>query len=294
MSVRNFSLAAVFTEDWPAGDADGSPTALPFSHSDLQRRYEIEDLLFHALKEDSFIVYYQPLFNVKSGTFTEAEALLRLRDPKGGFIPPDEFIPIAEQCGLITDIGCAVLDRAAGYAHSLLQAGMNLDSISVNVSVVQLVQKNAVDRLMDTIRKNDLSPHHILLEVTESTIISNYKLIAEKIQQMSDAGVQFALDDFGTGYSNLAHIIGLPFDSVKIDKSLIWDAVKSYRCNVMIRELIQIFKDIDLSVTAEGIENEQQDLFVRECGCNKIQGFRYACPMCAEDVKNYFSKANHA
>lgn len=250
----------------------------------------IEDLLDHALKGNSFEIYYQPLYTICDGSFTEAEALLRLKGPDGVYIPPDRFIPVAERSGQIIDIGCMVLERVCNYIRYLLSCRIDIETISVNLSVVQLLGEDSVRRLMQIIRGSGISPNRILFEVTESVLISNYAQIAERIREMSSLGIQFALDDFGTGYSNIANVADLPFDVVKIDKSLIWDSMKNRRCNIMIRNLTRTFKNINLVVTAEGVETAEHDSFVRLCGCDKIQGFRYARPMPVSRAADYFGR----
>ena len=274
----------------PARRGDSGPTVLPAVPKDPRRKSELEQLMRCALTDGSFLIYYQPHYNVRDGNFTEAEALLRLRGTDGAFIPPDEFIPVAEQSGLITEIGSAVLDGVCKYIRSMLRCAADIDTISVNLSVVQLMQDNIVSRLMDIIRGNGISPNRILLEVTESTLVSNYEQVGDRIREMSAEGVQFAVDDFGTGYSNITHVIDLPFDVVKLDKSLVWDSLRNRKCNIMIRELTKTFKDISLGVTAEGVETAAHDEFVRQCGCDKIQGFRYARPMPVSQVGDYFGR----
>ena len=274
----------------PARKGDSGPAVLPAVPEDPRRERELEDLLRRALAGNGFQIYYQPLYNVRDGNFTEAEALLRLRDDGGSFVSPEEFIPVAEQSGLITEIGAAVLDGVCKYIRSMLRCSADIDTISVNLSVVQLMQDDIVSRLMDIIRRNGISPNRILLEVTESTLVSNYEQVGDKIREMSAAGVQFAVDDFGTGYSNITHVIDLPFDVVKLDKSLVWDSLRNRKCNIMIRELTKTFKDISLGVTAEGVETAEHDEFVRQCGCDKIQGFRYARPMPVSQVGDYFGR----
>ena len=254
------------------------------------RQREVEDLLRYALKYNKFEIYYQPLYTICDEKFTEAEALLRLRDPDGAYISPDEFIPVAEATGLIIEIGSLVLQKVCSYIRYLLACKIDIDTISVNLSVVQLMREDAVTNLLQIIRSSGISPNRILFEITESILISNYSMIAEKIRQLSNAGIQFALDDFGTGYSNISHVIDLPFDVIKIDKSLIWDSVRNKRCSIMISDLTRTFKSINLIVTAEGVETEAQDSFVRTCGCDKIQGFRYAKPMPVSQVVDYFGR----
>ncbi len=243
-----------------------------------------------AIQNDRFEIYYQPLYTVCDGSFTEAEALLRLKGPNGSYIPPDQFIPVAEESGQIVEIGCIVLRRVCGYIRHLLSCHIDIETISVNLSVLQLLAEDAVPRLLGIIRDSGISPNRILFEITESVLIPNYKLIAEKITALRNAGVQFALDDFGTGYSNITNVINLPFDAVKIDKSLIWNSVKNRRCSIMIRELTRTFRRINLTVTAEGVETEEHDRFVRQCGCDKIQGFRYARPLPVSRAEDYFGR----
>ncbi|MCI1982735.1 MAG: EAL domain-containing protein [Oscillospiraceae bacterium] len=256
----------------------------------LQNRFALEDLLYRSLKNDRFEIYYQPLYTICDGKFTEAEALLRLKDDTGKFIPPECFIPVAEQDGLIVSIGSMVLEKVCKYIRYLLACRIDIDSISVNLSVVQLMQQNAVSQLLDIIRRNSISPNRIRLEVTESTLISNFVQAGQKIRELSTAGIQFALDDFGTGYSNITDVIDLPFDEIKLDKSLIWDSIGNERCSVVIRELTKIFRQINLGVTAEGVETAEHDNFARQCGCNKIQGFRYAKPMPVSQADDFFGR----
>ncbi|WP_411677207.1 EAL domain-containing protein [Caproicibacter sp.] len=257
---------------------------------DREEQRRMEEWLNIAIEKDLFEIYYQPLYSICDGSFTEAEALLRLKGPDGVYIPPDRFIPVAEETGQIIEIGCMVLERVCKYIRYLLSCRINIDTVSVNLSVVQLMGEDAVSRLKEIIRAGGISPNRILFEVTESILISNYTLIANKIRELSRSGIQFALDDFGTGYSNITNVIDLPFDVVKIDKSLIWDSMKNRRCNIMIRELTHTFRNINLIVTAEGVETEEHDRFARQCGCDKIQGFRYAKPMPVSRAADYFGR----
>lgn len=256
----------------------------------VRRRHVIEELLEEALSAGRFEVYYQPLCTVRDGKFTEAEALLRLKDKSGTYISPDEFIPVAEETGGIVEIGYAVLRSVCRYLNYLLSCRIDIDSISVNLSVVQLMREDAVSKLLSVIRESGVSPNRISFEITESILVRNYELLARRIRELSAAGVQFALDDFGTGYSNLSHVIDLPFDAVKIDKSLIWDSMENRKCSIMIRDLTKTFRNMNMTVTAEGVETEEHDLFVRLCGCDRIQGFRYARPMPESRATDYFGR----
>ncbi len=263
---------------------------MPKNEGARTRSIQIENLLRRALQHDGFEIYYQPLYTVCDGKFTEAEALLRLRGEDGGFVSPDEFIPVAEQCGLIDQIGSMVLDKVCRYIRYLLSCRIDIDSISVNLSVMQLLPDDAVDNILGIIRRNGVSPNRILLEVTESTLVCNFEQIARKIRELSGAGIQFALDDFGTGYSNIANVIDLPFDVIKIDKSLIWDSAVNVRCSQMVRYLTSAFRDINLEVTAEGVETPEHADFAKLCRCDKIQGFLFARPMPVSQAVDFFGR----
>lgn len=257
----------------------------------VRRRHELYETLCAALKEESMEVYYQPLYSIRKDQFTEAEALVRLRGEDGKFISPEEFIPIAEETGLIVDIGYLVLKQVCESIRSLLQQGVEIETVSVNLSVVQLMKPDFVPRVLQIIHGSGISPNRIILEITESILVSNYALITEKIKELSAEGIRFALDDFGTGYSNLTQVIDLPFHVVKIDRSLIWDAMNNKRCYIMVQNLANTFKSINLMVTAEGVETLEHDRFVRFCGCDKIQGFRYARPLPWAEAAKYMGES---
>jgi diguanylate cyclase len=256
----------------------------------VRRKHHIKELLSVALKNDGFEIYYQPLYSIQDRRFFEAEALLRLKDEDGRFLSPEEFIPVAEETGLIVNIGYAVIDKVCQYIRFLLKCGIEIDTISVNLSVVQLMKPDIVPHLLQIIRGNGISPSRIVFEITESALVTNFEVAAEKIRKLSEAGIRFALDDFGTGYSNLTHVIDLPFHMIKIDKSLIWDSMTNQKCYILIRDITRTFKNMNLLVIAEGVETQEHDAFVRLCGCDRIQGFLYARPMPVSQVSDYLGR----
>jgi diguanylate cyclase len=258
--------------------------------SRVRRRHQIKELLNAALKNDGFEIYYQPLYSIQDHRFFEAEALLRMKDENGSYLSPEEFIPIAEETEMIVNIGYVVIDKVCQYIRFLLKCGIDIDSISVNLSVVQLMKVDIVPRLLQIIRENGISPSRIVFEITESVLVSNYDVAAEKIKKLSESGIRFALDDFGTGYSNLTHVIDLPFHMIKIDKSLIWDSMTNQKCYIMIRDIIRTFKNMNLLVIAEGVETAEHNDFVQLCDCDRIQGFRYAHPMPISQVSDYLGR----
>lgn len=258
----------------------------------VRRRYHIKSLLAAALKNNSFEVYFQPIYSIKDDRFFDAEALLRLRDEDGKFVPPDEFIPIAEEVGLIVDISYLVVDKVCKYIRSLMQSGAEIHTVSINLSVVQLMKVDIVPRLLQIIRDNEVSPEQIVFEVTESILVNNYAAITEKIKDLYQYGIRFALDDFGTGYSNLTYVIDLPFQMIKIDKSLIIDSMSNSKCNILVRDLTKSFRSMDFTMIAEGVELSEHDEFVRLCNFDRIQGYRYARPIPAADAIHYFGRSS--
>jgi diguanylate cyclase (GGDEF)-like protein len=257
----------------------------------VRRRYYIKNLIAAALENDSFEVYFQPIYSIKDNRFSEAEALLRLRDEDGKFVPPDEFIPLAEEAGLIVDIGYVVVDKVCKYIRSLVQSGVKIHTVSINLSVVQLMKADIVTRLLEIIQKNEVSPERIIFEVTESILVNNYAAISEKVKELCQYGIRFALDDFGTGYSNLTYVIDLPFQLIKIDKSLITNSMSNNKCHILVRDLTKSFRSMDFTVIAEGVELPEHDEFVRHCGFDRIQGYRYARPIPAADAIRYFGRS---
>ncbi|MBE6821663.1 MAG: EAL domain-containing protein [Ruminococcaceae bacterium] len=257
----------------------------------IRRKHTLYEILRSALASNRLEVYYQPLYSISRDSFTEVEALVRIRDDNGNFLFPEEFVPLAEETGLVVEIGYEVLKQVCEYIRKLLQRGFPLETVSVNLSISQMMRPDFVPRALQIIRASGVSPSRIIFEITESLLVSNYEMISEKIRQLSDVGIRFALDDFGTGYSNLSHVIDLPFQMVKIDKSLIWDSINNSKCYIMVRDMSKIFRSMNLAVTAEGVETADHDRFARICGCSRIQGFRYARPLPGEEAEKYLGRS---
>lgn len=254
-------------------------TCTPDMLEAVKRRYKIIDILKHALENHKFAVYYQPIWSAGEQSFTLAESLLRLPDSALGPLYPSEFIPIAEETGLIIEITYQVLDTVCGFIKELIAAGTNLESITVNLSGVQFSQHNLTEKFFSIIEKHGIPFHMIKIEITESMIAENKEILDEFIDSMHQKGIQIALDDFGTGYCNLMSILSMEVDVIKIDKSLLWSSMKDKRSAVMMHSITKAVQDLGMTVVSEGVETEEQEQFVHECGCKWIQGFLYAKPM---------------
>lgn len=244
-----------------------------------KRRQTIAEILRQSMKQGGFQVYYQPIWSVQTGQFPLAEALLRLNDTPLGPISPAEFIPIAEETGLIVDMTYWVLEQVCRDLRHILDLGLPLQGISVNFSALQFTQRDLVARVLEILQAHGVPTSFLKVEITEGALAENDQVTADFIHRMHQHDVRVGLDDFGTGYSNLASVIELPLDTVKLDKSLVWSAIKKENYSIVLQNVARAFRELGFTVLAEGVENEEQSQFVQHCGCTLIQGFHYARPM---------------
>jgi diguanylate cyclase (GGDEF)-like protein/PAS domain S-box-containing protein len=242
--------------------------------ADIQHRKELKKELRVAIEDDQLELYYQPIATAGVGTVEGYEGLMRWNHPKRGFLPPSQFIPIAEEAGLMTDLGNWAITRACQQA-AVLPSHIK---ISVNVSPSQFRSASILVKLRNVLQETKLDPSRLILEITESAIHSN-ELIAEKIlKELQALGVQIALDDFGTGYSSLSYLQRFPFNTVKIDRSFVAGMLDLSANLAVIRAVLGIGRDLGIRVVAEGVETQQQvDALLRE-GCVLIQGYFYGKP----------------
>ena len=244
-----------------------------------RRRQDIVELLRQNVQNGGFDVYFQPIYGIKADQFVIAEALLRLNDTPLGNISPGEFIPIAEESGLIIDMTYLMLEKVCKRLGSLLEQGLNFGGISVNFSPLQFTQRDLIPRFLEILERNHIPFSKIKVEITESALIENEEIVTEYINQMHELGIRIGLDDFGTGYSNLVSVLKLPFDTIKLDKSLVWSAITDRRFAILVQNLTRAMRELGMCILAEGVEDEAQRQFVVDCGCHYIQGFYYARPM---------------
>ncbi|HCQ6318328.1 TPA: EAL domain-containing protein [Clostridioides difficile] len=257
----------------------------------IKKKHVIKNCLKEALKNDGFEVYYQPIFSNSRGRFTSAEALLRLEHKELGFIPPDEFIPIAEQTGLINSIGLVVFEKVCRFIASDEFENLKLDNIAVNLSVVQCMQKNLADDLLYLMNKYNVSPTKFKLEITETVAMGSFNIIKETMERLIDLGVKFALDDFGIAYSGVTNMLSLPFSVIKLDKSLIWSMNEDSRHKLTVETIIALINKLNMKAVAEGVETIKcaEDLIAMEC--EYLQGYYFSKPV-PEDVFKNLLKEN--
>ena len=257
----------------------------------VKRRFKVIDVLKDALTQGGFQVYYQPIWSVEKQCFTLAESLLRLPSTPLGPLYPSEFIPIAEETGLIVDITYYVLDTVCRFVHDLLDSGITmLESVTVNFSGVQFSQHNPAEKVISIIESHGIPYRMIKIEITESVLAESRQELEEFIDLMHAKGVEVSLDDFGTGYCNLVSVLSMDVDVIKLDKSLLWAAQKDQKTAIMMKSLSRSVHELGMRVVSEGVETDEQRAFAEECCCDWIQGYYFAKPMPGEDAKRFLAE----
>ncbi len=257
------------------------------SLGDTKRRYDIGQLMRKALVSTGFDVYYQPIISLETGRVVSAEVLLRLYDEEMGWIPPEEFIAIAEQNGSIHRLGDFVFDAACAFLAELRASGNDLDYFEINLSIAQCIQSNINERLLSISRRYGLRPEDICIEITETAANFAPSITKKNLEGLSSLGFPIAMDDFGTGYSNFGNFMEIPFQMVKLDRSLIMGMERSRNGLVGLEMLVGMFKNMGTEIVAEGIETESQLETVRKLGIDLIQGFYFARPMPADKFRAF-------
>ncbi len=240
---------------------------------------DIDRIIEQALANHSFSVYYQPIYSVKEKRFNSAEALLRLKDEKYGFISPEIFIPAAEKSGAINRIGDFVLEEVCKFINSEEYKALNLEYIEINLSVVQCMQSSLSKRVLKLLEKYEIRPEQINLEITETAATDYQKIMEENLRILSEAGISFSLDDFGTGYSNMCRIASLPLQIVKLDKSFTNVEEENTRLLLVLQNTIKMIKAMNMQIVVEGIETENMVKQFTDLQCEYIQGYYYSKPV---------------
>ncbi|WP_381437670.1 putative bifunctional diguanylate cyclase/phosphodiesterase [Sporosarcina soli] len=252
-------------------------------------RILLENELKKSIQQGHFNLEYQPKFNLKSGTLTGVEALVRWHHPDLGMIPPDKFIPMAEETKNIVALGEWVLREACSQAKKWQESGYRTLRIAINMSAVQLEEPTILDKMKEILQETNVSPESIEIELTESAFADREGL-QEMVQQMRELGVTVSIDDFGTGYSTFSYIKELPVDTVKIDKAFVNDIHVNEESRAIIKAIVTLANTIGLNVIAEGIECEEQVKVLNELGCREGQGYYYSKPTSATNCEKFMGK----
>jgi diguanylate cyclase (GGDEF)-like protein/PAS domain S-box-containing protein len=251
----------------------------------ISERLELENSLRHALERDEFRVYYQPRVEVASGRIIGAEALIRWDCPGKGLIPPDSFISIAEETGLIIPIGQWILEEACRQNSAWQRAGLPPISVSVNLSPIQFRHAGLVSSVADALAQAALDPACLELELTESFVMQDAERINVAMQALKKLGVDIAVDDFGTGYSSLSYLKRFPVDRLKVDKSFVRDIDSDPDDAAIVRAIITLGHALGLKVVAEGVETSAHLDFLRQHGCDELQGYYFSRPVPAAGME---------
>jgi EAL domain-containing protein (putative c-di-GMP-specific phosphodiesterase class I) len=258
----------------------------PAMHTAAVERLEVEADLRRACERDEFVVYYQPIVDVKSGWIGGVEALVRWEHPTRGLLPPVSFIPLAEETGLITEIGRKVLVKACAQVR---QWQLELDtvprlSVSVNLSPRQLTDSKLLADVAQALEIAGLAPESLTLEITESAMMHDTELAVERLKELKTLGVSLAVDDFGTGYSSLSYLQRFPIDILKIDRSFVVGIDGDAEQSALARAIVRLAQTLQLDAVAEGVESESQLDRLRDLGCKYAQGFFLALPQDAASL----------
>jgi len=260
------------------------------SLDEMKRRSQVIEIIKRAVEQDLFSIAIQPIYSIKDGTYTKAEALLRLADQQLGVINPSEFIPLAEETGLIILIGKLVTRKAAKFIKECNDTGIYLDSISVNYSVHHMGYAHLIEDIESLIEETGIFPSQLKIEITESIFISDYSQIINNIEGLNKIGVGIHLDDFGTGFSNLASVVKLPLELIKFDRTLILESFGNHKSMAMVEGLIHAFRRSGFPTLAEGVETEMQESMVRQMGFEYIQGYHKSRPLSTSDFMEFIQK----
>lgn len=259
-----------------------------FFHEDMQKKIQeksqMEINLKKAIKNKEFILYFQPLFSLKKSNIIGVEALIRWQHPSKGLIPPMTFIPLAEENGLIKEIGRLVIEEAFKQSRIWQEKEYENIKISINISDIQLRDESFISFIKESFKKHDINPKNIVMEVTETVMMESFERNIKIFKELKNMGVKIALDDFGTGYSSLAYLKKLPIDIIKIDKIFIDNIHKDDIDRSFVEAIIHFGHKINMQVVAEGVELKEQLNLLKKSGCDMVQGYFIGRPMKVNDL----------
>lgn len=261
-----------------------------YMEDDVNRKNDLADILSHVIDKNEIYLQYQPQVNVESGQVTGYEALMRIESELVGFISPAEFIPIAEETGIINILGEWALIEACNFNQVLIKSGFGPLRVSVNVSTTQLKDDHLIDIIKSIPEKTGMDLKHLEIEITESVLMNSFEHNLKLINQMKELGCSIALDDFGTGYSSFNYLTQIPIDTLKIDKSFIDGICSNEKGRCIADSIIDLAHKMDISVVAEGVEDNEQLQILQNQFCDTLQGYLFSKPLNSTDFIELLSK----
>jgi EAL domain-containing protein (putative c-di-GMP-specific phosphodiesterase class I) len=254
-------------------------------NTEVSKKLQLETRLRKALEREEFSLAYQPMINVETGKVVGAEALLRWEDPEMGVVRPHEFVPIAEETGVILPLGEWALRTACAECKAWEDSGLPPVRMGVNVSTRQLTTQTLVDTVAQILRETGLNSSQLELEITESAIMRDDEATLETLEGLREMGIGLALDDFGTGYSSLSYLRRFPISRVKIDRSFIQEIPENADDMALTSAIIAMAHNLGLTVVAEGVETAAQEDFLRASGCDELQGYHLGRPVTPQEFR---------
>ena len=256
----------------------------------VKRNADMDRIMREAMHNYGFKVFYQPIRDAATGEYHSCEALLRLYDEDYGFISPEEFIPRAEKSGLIIEIGEYVFEEVCKTIRSRKFEQLGIDYVEINLSAVQCIQRDLRDKLQVIMKRYHVKPEMINLEITETAAVSSSEQLLDFMNVMLHGGIRFSLDDYGSGLANMNYLLMYPFNIVKLDKMLIWKAFSQERALVALKYTIEMLKELNYEIIAEGVETKEQADGLAAMGCDKFQGFLYSKPIEKDEFVDFIRK----
>ncbi len=257
---------------------------------DVARRYQRREFLLdtmrRAIEDHRFQVWYQPIYHREKDGFGSAEALLRLTDYQGNAVSPGEFIPLAEEYDMIDALTWVVLEKTCALLGSGTVPG--LEQVSVNISMRQFLQRDLLERVEQMLHRHNVAPERLKFEITERVLLEDMDYIRETMERMKNHRIGFYLDDFGTGYANFSSVLDLPFDVIKLDRSILSEHPEKPKAQMLPKVLIPFFHSLGHVVVSEGIETQEQAQWMLQCGADRLQGYYYARPVREEQLVELF------
>ncbi|MCG7873106.1 MAG: EAL domain-containing protein [Candidatus Thiodiazotropha lotti] len=257
---------------------------------EAEGRISMGAALRNAIRNDEFLLHYQPIVDIADGQIVGAEALIRWDSPERGRVRPDEFIPVAEESGLIVPIGDWVLQQATLDLKLWDQAGLKMDLLSVNVSTVQFQYEGFLGKMADLLKDNQHLTSRLFLEITESVFLNEHREPGVRLGELRKQGISISIDDFGTGYSSLSYLKRFPVDKIKIDRSFVRDVTTDPEDAALCEAIIAMAHHLGLKVVAEGVETEAQWQFLRNSGCDYAQGYYFSQPLTVSDFTDHLDR----
>lgn len=271
----------------------GEGTVIRIDEEEISKKNKVTDAekaLRWAIENDQVQVYYQPIYSIKDGNFNSMEALVRIIDKENNYVMPDVFIPIAEQNGLILELGMAVFRKVCKFMKSTKLEKYGIEYVEVNLSVIQCMQDDLARQLLDIMALYEIEPYRINFEITETAAANSESTLLHNMKELMKVGTSFSLDDYGSGYSNLSYVVGLPFHIIKLDKEMVWSYFKSEKAEIAMKYAISMVKELGMKIIAEGVESENQYSTMKELGVDYIQGFYFSRPLPQEEVAGFLDK----